>query len=89
MRYGPLSFYETLRSQRALIIQILNLSGVTALRSFNLEGLLADDIDAAESPLRVLSLNNTSIDDSAAPYISTCRSLETLEVGGTRLTGKM
>ncbi|GJE86055.1 LRR-repeat protein [Phanerochaete sordida] len=66
--------------------EVLNLSGVTSLRSSHLEGLLADDLDAPESPLRVLNLNNTGVDDAAAPYISTCKSLETLEVGGTRFT---
>lgn len=66
--------------------EILNLSGVTSLRSSNLEGLLADDLDAPDSPLRILNLNNTSIDDGAASYISTCKSLSILEVGGTKLT---
>lgn len=61
---------------------------MTSLRSSHLEGLLADDLDAPESPLRVLNLNNTGIDDAAASYISTCKSLETLEVGGTRFTSK-
>jgi hypothetical protein len=67
---------------------VLNLSGVASLRSRQLESLLADDLDSPISPLRVLMLNKTGIDDTAAPYISMCRSLETLEVGGTKLTSE-
>lgn len=47
---------------------------------------MADDIEELMSPLRHLLLNGTGIDDAAAPYISTCKSLRTLEVGGTKIT---
>ena len=44
--------------------------------------LEADDV----SLLETLILNNTGIDDAAAPSIGTCLSLETLAVAGTRMT---
>lgn len=65
------------------------MSGITSLRSAHLEGLLAETAEEQTSPLRELLLNNTGIDDAAAPYISTCKSLQTLEVGGTKLTSKL
>ena len=66
------------------------MSGITSLRSAHLEGLLAEfSEEQIASPMRELLLNNTGIDDAAAPFISTCRSLQTLEVGGTKLTSEL
>jgi len=66
----------------------LNLSGLSFLRSSDLQHLApADPTDAACS-LRELSLNSTGIDDDASPYISCCPSLEMLEVAGTRLSSE-
>lgn len=59
------------------------------MRSVHLEGLLGETAEVPVSPLRELALNNTGIDDTAAPFISTCKSLQTLEVGSTKLTGKL
>jgi len=41
-----------------------------------------------DSPPRLeeLVLNNTGIDDNAAPYLACCSSLVVLEVAGTKLT---
>lgn len=36
--------------------------------------------------LEELALNNTGIDDHAAPYLACCSSLVVLEVAGTKLT---
>ncbi|KIP12014.1 hypothetical protein PHLGIDRAFT_98774 [Phlebiopsis gigantea 11061_1 CR5-6] len=68
--------------------EALNLSGIPGLRSAHLEGLLGETAEESVSPLRELALNNTGIDDAAAPFISTCKSLQTLEVGSTKLTRK-
>jgi len=66
----------------------LNLSGLSYLRSSDLQHLApANPADAACS-LRELSLNSTGIDDDASPYISCCPSLEILEVAGTKLSSE-
>lgn len=77
--------------------QILNLAGISRLKSSDLAGLAPlnetlDDIGLSEdptmntpSPLQVLTLNNTDVGDEAAPYIASCISLETLELAGTKL----
>jgi len=68
------------------VCQRLNLSGLSFLRSSDLQHLApADPADAACS-LRELLLNSTGIDDDASPYIACCPSLERLEVAGTRLS---
>jgi len=64
----------------------LNLSGLTFLRSSDLQHLAPVDPTDAACSLQELSLNSTSIDDDASPYISCCPSLEILEVAGTRLS---
>jgi hypothetical protein len=40
------------------------------------------------SPLEILILNNTAIDDDSVPFISSCTRLKSLEVAGTKFTGK-
>ncbi|CDO72308.1 hypothetical protein BN946_scf184977.g5 [Trametes cinnabarina] len=65
----------------------LNLAGITSLRSSDLEGLAhPDNVDEGSPNLQHLNLNNTSVDDTAAPYISACVDLQTLEVAGTKFT---
>ncbi|KAJ3016818.1 hypothetical protein NUW54_g729 [Trametes sanguinea] len=65
----------------------LNLAGITSLRSSDLEGLAhPDGADEGAPQLIHLNLNNTSVDDAAAPYISACADLQTLEVAGTKFT---
>ncbi|KAI0361698.1 RNI-like protein [Trametes cingulata] len=65
----------------------LNLANITSLRSSDLEGL-ADPEGADEGPPQLvhLNLNNTSVDDTAAPYISACVHLQTLELASTKFT---
>ncbi|CAL1695972.1 unnamed protein product [Somion occarium] len=64
----------------------LNMAGIPSLRSSDLEGL-PPDLAGEDSPrLKTLILNNTSIDDTAAPYLSSCTCLETLELAGTKVT---
>ncbi|KAI0724492.1 hypothetical protein C8T65DRAFT_798165 [Cerioporus squamosus] len=63
----------------------LNLAGITSLRSSDLEGLThPDGADEGPPQLMQLNLNNTAVDDSAAPYISACIHLQTLELAGTK-----
>lgn len=40
------------------------------------------------SSLNTLLLNNTRIDDDATPFLAGCTNLISLEVAGTKLTGK-
>ncbi|KAJ6519547.1 RNI-like protein [Mycena sanguinolenta] len=60
----------------------LNLSGLPALRSWHLVGLVGD----APPPLETLILNHTGIDDEAAPYLAACSNLAWLEVSETKMT---
>ncbi|GBE78266.1 hypothetical protein SCP_0111490 [Sparassis crispa] len=64
----------------------LNFANISSLRSSDLEGLLSESIDEGPCPLTVLHLNNTAVDDDAAPYISSCSSLRTLALAGTKFT---
>ncbi|KAL1952016.1 hypothetical protein VTO73DRAFT_1165 [Trametes versicolor] len=66
----------------------LNLANITSLRSSDLEGLAQPDIDLGEGPSQLLhlNLNNSSVDDTAAPYISSCVHLQTLELASTKFT---
>ncbi|KAI9455849.1 hypothetical protein F5148DRAFT_1324597 [Russula earlei] len=66
----------------------LNLSGLSYLRSSDLQHLAPVDPTDAACSLRELSLNSTGIDDDASPYISCCPSLEILEVAGTKLSSE-
>lgn len=70
-------------------LQKLNLAGIPALRSRDLEGLLPTDDDQNESALESLNLNNTGIDDKVVPFISCCPHLKSLEVAGTKLTSTL
>lgn len=56
------------------------------MRSSQLEGLLALDDEHDSSPLQVLVLNNTDVDDAAAPWLASCAELRILEVAGTKFT---
>ncbi|KZT74684.1 hypothetical protein DAEQUDRAFT_659131, partial [Daedalea quercina L-15889] len=66
--------------------KVLNLSNLRSLRSPDLEGLLQESVEEGPPRIQVLLLNNTIVDDMAAPYISACNDLENLAVGGTRFT---
>jgi len=66
----------------------LNLSGLTFLRSSDLQYLSPADPTDADCSLQELSLKSTGIDDDASLYISSCPSLEILEVAGTRLSSE-
>ncbi|KAF7306652.1 hypothetical protein MIND_00456700 [Mycena indigotica] len=65
----------------------LNLSSIPGLRSQHLAPLVPDD-ELAEAPSRLetLLLNNTGIDDDAAPFLASCASLRWLEVAETKMT---
>ncbi|KAJ3553179.1 hypothetical protein NM688_g3753 [Phlebia brevispora] len=85
---------ETLRKLTSLLAHcddienILNLAGITSLRSSDLEGLPAEELGQPHAAVQTLILNNTSVDDSAAPFIASCDSLQTLELSGTKLTSE-
>jgi hypothetical protein len=64
------------------------MSAITSLRSYELSGLLPPSDSVPHSRLATLSLNNTGIDDDVAPFIAGCPNLLTLQVSGTKLTGK-
>ena len=71
-----------------MVQQMLNLSGLSFLRSQDLLHLAPGNPDEAACSLQELSLNSTGIDDDAATYISRCPSLETLGVAGTKLSSR-
>ncbi|KAI0639336.1 RNI-like protein [Trametes polyzona] len=65
----------------------LNLANIASLRSSDLEGLAHPDDPGNGPPQLVhLNLNNTSVDDEAAPYLSACTDLQTLELASTKFT---
>ncbi|KAJ7462666.1 RNI-like protein [Mycena galericulata] len=66
----------------------LNLSGLPALRSAHLAGLVPADGNAPPARLETLLLNNTGIDDAAAPFLAACPALAWLEVGETKMTSE-
>ncbi|KAK7044116.1 hypothetical protein VNI00_007833 [Paramarasmius palmivorus] len=66
----------------------LNMSGISSLRSDDLNGLLTSGDDGSPPRLQRLLLNHTGIDDDASPYLSSCGDLIRLEVAGTRLTSE-
>ena len=56
------------------------------MRSQDLHELMSETVDDSPPRLQELALNNTGIDDNAAPYLACCQSLVVLEVAGTKLT---
>ncbi|KAG9316104.1 hypothetical protein JVU11DRAFT_3778 [Chiua virens] len=64
----------------------LNLSSIPYLRSSDLCGLISESVHDDPPKLEVLAINNTGIDDDAAPFLASCSSLVVLEVAGTKLT---
>ncbi|KAI6044994.1 hypothetical protein EDC04DRAFT_2637950 [Pisolithus marmoratus] len=64
----------------------LNLSGLSYLRSEDLCGLMAETSEEDPPRLQELNLNHTGVGDEAAPYISCCPSLASLELAGTKIT---
>ena len=57
-----------------------------SLRSQDLVTLISDDGIAGVPRLEHLLLNNTGVEDEAAPFISACSQLRSLEVAGTKFT---
>ncbi|KAF9455704.1 hypothetical protein BDZ94DRAFT_1179407 [Collybia nuda] len=64
----------------------LNLAGIPWLQSADLAGLAPADYNVDASRLETLILNNTGIDDEAGVYISSCPSLASLGLAGTKIT---
>jgi hypothetical protein len=71
-----------------VLLQSLNLAGIQSLRSAALAGLVPETAEQGPPQLRSLILNYTNVNDEAAPFISCCVSLQSLEVGGTKFTSK-
>ena len=70
-------------------MKILNFTGLQGLRSLDLAALVPGNDCQPNSPLRTLLLNKTGIDDDAAPFISSCTNLESLELAETKVTGEL
>lgn len=68
------------------MLQKLDLAGVKRLRSADLAGLVSENLDDGQPALEVLTLDNTDIDDDAAPFLTVCTSLRTLGLSGTKVT---
>ncbi|KAI0757062.1 hypothetical protein C8Q80DRAFT_1265045 [Daedaleopsis nitida] len=67
--------------------KFLNLAGITSLRSSHLEGLAhPDTVEDGPPRLVHLNLNNTSVDDTAAPSLASCTQLQTLELAGSKFS---
>nr|GAT49746.1 predicted protein [Mycena chlorophos] len=65
----------------------LNLSGIPGLRSQYLAALVPDtELAETTSSLEILLLNNTGIDDDAAPFLASCSRLRWLEVAETKMS---
>ena len=62
------------------------MSGLSYLKSSDLEPLFPSESDPSASLLQVLILNNTRVGDDAAPFIGSCEELETLAVASTKFT---
>lgn len=62
------------------------MSGLSHLKSSDLESLFPSESDPSTSPLQVLVLNNTGVGDEAAPFIGSCEGLEELGVASTKFT---
>ena len=63
------------------------MASISYLRSSDLAGLVPDGADDPPPRLRELVLNNTNMDDDAAPFISSCSELRVLELASTKITG--
>ncbi|KAI0801330.1 hypothetical protein C8Q74DRAFT_1364950 [Fomes fomentarius] len=86
-RRGPDAALAYFIRRRTSPEQYLNLAGITSLRSADLEGLAhPDGVDEGPPQLMHLNMNNTSVDDTAAPFISSCTHLQTLELAGTKFS---
>lgn len=81
-RNAALSYFIRQAGRRC---KYLNLANITSLSSSDLTGLMPED-GQDPSPLTTLILNNTGVGDEAAPYISSCPSLRTLALAGTKFT---
>ncbi|KAJ7714895.1 RNI-like protein [Mycena maculata] len=66
----------------------LNLSGLPALRSAHLAGLAPSDPTSLPARIETLLLNNTGLDDDAAPFLAALPTLAWLEVGETKITSE-
>jgi hypothetical protein len=66
--------------------QKLNLAGIKSLRSSDLAGLVAEDVDLSSPMLEVLTLDNTDLDDDASAFLASCSSLRILSLAGTKFT---
>lgn len=74
-------------SRLLLLGKVLNLADIPYLKSTHLEGLAQPDEPSAGPPQLVhLNLNNTAVDDTAAPSLSSCVHLQTLKLANTKFT---
>jgi hypothetical protein len=85
-KVGSHSFFESCHTW--VLYQYLNLSGVHHLQSLHLTGLLPQDAENQPPRLEQLILNNTGVDDDAAPYLACCSNLVVLELAGTKISSK-
>ena len=69
-------------------LKSLSLGAIQPLRSACLVGLLPDTVEKGPPQLRTLVLKLTGVDDEAAPFISSCTYLETLDVSSTKFTSR-
>lgn len=67
----------------------MNFTGLPGLKSLDLAALMPEKDSLSIAPLCTLLLNKTGIDDDAAPYISSCINLETLELAESKVTGEL
>lgn len=54
----------------------------------HLIGLLPHNAEENPPRLEQLILNNTGVDDEAAPYLASCSDLEVLELAGTKISSE-
>ncbi|KDQ20323.1 hypothetical protein BOTBODRAFT_27744 [Botryobasidium botryosum FD-172 SS1] len=82
---GSLLLFVTLVGHKC---KTLNLGGIPRLTSVDLRGLYYAhaELSQAPSPLTLLALSGTSVDDVAASFIGACTSLDALELANTKFT---